>query len=233
MNKKITKGLAAGLIMLTSMGVAFGAGTQYEIKATMDSGITVKYKGEVQELKDVNGVSKDPILYNGTTYIPVRSVGEIFGINVDWDQETKSVLLEDKISVSLEEDSLETIMEAVYSGVGDKIPMMIANTVITEENSAYYLGLESLTEDTEALASESMITSVAHSVCLLRAAEGTDIEALKNEIKEKVNPRKWICVGVEREEVIVDNIGNLIIMIIDKSAPEKYQESFLKLNNEQ
>ena len=91
-----------------------------------------------------------------------------------------------------------------------------------------FLGLESL-KGAEGLASEAMIGSIAHSVCLLRAPEGTDIEALKAEIKEKVDPRKWVCVGVEREEVIVDNIGNLIIMIIDSNVPEEFQKSFLEL----
>ena len=64
---------------------------------------------------------------------------------------------------------------------------------------------------------------------LVKAKEGTDIEVLKTEIKEKVDTRKWICVGVEREEVIVDNIGNTIIMIIDDTSAEKIHESFLAL----
>lgn len=228
MNKKITRGLATGLVMLTSMGVAFGAGTQYEITATMDSGVTIKYKDEAQKLVDVTGKTKDPIMYDGTTYIPIRSVGDIMGINVDWDDATRTVLLKDKVTLSLEKDSLETIMEAVYSKIKGDLPMMLANTAITEENCKNFLGID-LPKGADALASEPMIGSIAHSIALLRAPEGTDIEKLKKEIKEKVDPRKWICVGVEREEVIVDNIGNLIIMIIDGQAPKEFQESFLKL----
>ena len=227
MNKKITRGLATGLIMITSMGVAFGAGTQVDIKAIMDSGVKIVYKGESQKLVDVNGDTKDPIMYNGTTYVPIRSVADILGISVDWDNDNRQVLLEDNVTLSLENDSLETIMEAVYSRVTEK-PMMLANTVVTDENVNYFLGLEAL-NGAEAIASEPMIGSIAHSVVLLRASEGSDIEALKKEIKENINPRKWICVGVEREEVIVDNIGNMIIMIIDGDNPTKLHEGFLKL----
>jgi hypothetical protein len=227
MNKKITRGLAVGLIMLTSVVVAFGAGTQFEIKATMDSGVNIIYKDKAQKLVDVNGDIKDPIMYNGTTYVPIRSVADILGVSIDWDNENRKVLLEDNVTLSVENDSLETIMESVYSRIGEK-PMMTMNTVVSDENVKYYLGLESL-NGAEALASESMIGAIAHSVVLLRAPQGSDVEALKKEIKEKVDPRKWICVGVEREEVIVDSIGNLIIMIIDGNNPTKLHEGFLNL----
>lgn len=227
MNKRVARGLATGLIMLTSVGVAFGAGTQFEIKATMDSGIRVMYRGEAQKLVDVNGAIKDPIMYKGTTYVPIRSIADILGVSVDWDEESRDVLLQDNVTVSLENDSLETIMEAVYSRIKEK-PMMLANTVITDENSEWFLGLKSL-KGAEGLASEPMIGSIAHSVCLLRAPEGTDIEKLKAEIKENINSHKWVCVGVEREEVIVDNIGNLIIMIIDGQNSTEFHEGFLNL----
>lgn len=227
MNKKITRGLATGLIMLTSMGVAFGAGTQFDIKATMDSGVKIIYKEKAQKLVDVNGEIKDPIMYNGTTYVPIRSIADIFGVSIDWDNENRKVLLDDKVTLSVENDSLETIMESVYSRIDEK-PMMTANTVVSDENVKYYLGIEEL-NGAEALASESMVGAIAHSVVLLRAPQGSNVEALKKEIKEKVDPRKWICVGVEREEVIVDNIGNLIIMIIDGNAPAKLHEGFLNL----
>lgn len=227
MNKKITRGLATGLIMLTSMGVAFGADTQFEIKATMDSGVKIMYKDKAQKLVDINGEIKDPIMYNGTTYVPIRSVADIFGVSIDWDNENRKVLLEDNVTLSAENDSLETIMESVYSRIAEK-PMMTVNTVVTDENVKNYLGLQSL-NGADALASESMVGAIAHSVVLLRAPQGTNVEALKKEIKEKVDPRKWICVGVEREEVIVDNIGNLIIMIIDGNDPTKLHEGFLNL----
>ncbi len=227
MNKKITRALATGLLMITSVGVAFGAGTQFEIRATMDSGVKVIYKDKAQKLVDVDGVAKDPIMYNGTVYIPIRSVADIFGVNIDWDNDNRNVILKDNVTLSVEKDSLETLMEAVYSRYGNK-PMMTMNTAVNDENVKYYLGLESI-NGAEALASESMIGAIAHSVVLLRAPEGSDIEALKKEIKEKVDPRKWICVGVDREEVIVDNIGNLIIMIIDQSNASKLHEGFLNL----
>ena len=47
-------------------------------------------------------------------------------------------------------------------------------------------------------------------------------------IKENVNPRKWICVGVEKEDVIIKNKGDLIIVIIieDATGRESIDKAF-------
>lgn len=111
----------------------------------------------------------------------------------------------------LKED-LGSIMETIYENSGMELPKL-ANTELTEENEAYYIGTNDV-EYTEALASEPMMSSIAHSVVLLRVEDGADIEAIKETIKTKVDPRKWICVGVEQDDIIVDNIGNLVILIM-------------------
>ena len=126
--------------------------------------------------------------------------------------------------------SLGGIMDRLYEGVNAELP----NTMqmeITKETSAYYLGIENM-EFEEAVASEPMMGSIAHSICLVKVKEGTDVEKVKAEIKEKVDPRKWICVGVEREDVIVVNKGNIILLIIDQIAPEEFKDSFEKLEVE-
>ena len=50
-------------------------------------------------------------------------------------------------------------------------------------------------------------------------------------IKEKVNPRKWVCVGVEKEDVIIKNKGDLIIVIIieDETGRQSIDKAFGEL----
>ncbi len=43
--------------------------------------------------KDSNGSSVEPFIYNGTTYLPVRAVGEALGKQVGWDGKTKTVYI--------------------------------------------------------------------------------------------------------------------------------------------
>lgn len=126
------------------------------------------------------------------------------------------------------EGNLEDIMTKVYSDIKEEErPMGLANTEVTSENIEYYLGTSDI-EYESALASESMIGSIAHSTVLIRTKENADIEAIKTKIKENVDPRKWICVGVEKEDVIIKNKGDLIIVIIveDQTTREKLDKGF-------
>lgn len=123
------------------------------------------------------------------------------------------------------EGTLEEIMTKVYSGLkDDEKPMMLQNIEVTDENVEYYLGTK--VEFKEALASESATGSIAHSVVLVRVNEDADVEKIKKDIKENVDPRKWICVGVEEDEVIVKSKGDLIILIMAQSGLDKLEEGF-------
>lgn len=64
-----------------------------EIKAYLNSNISIKMDGETKVLTDANGVRVYPISYNGTTYVPIRAVANLLDIGVEWDKETQSVLL--------------------------------------------------------------------------------------------------------------------------------------------
>ncbi len=123
------------------------------------------------------------------------------------------------------EGTLEEIMTKVYADIPeDERPMMLTNTEVTEENVENYLGTKDI-EYEEALASESAVGSIAHSVVLVRMKDGANIEDAKKKIEENVNPRKWIC--VEAEDVVVKNKGNLIILIMSSSNYiEKIENSF-------
>lgn len=126
--------------------------------------------------------------------------------------------------------TLSELMRELYKGAGineDEI-MFLEDKEVTEENLAYYLGVDKL-DYKEALASESMTGSMAHSIVLVRMNEKADIEQAKKDIKEKVDPRKWICVGVEDENVIVDSIGDVIVLIMNDEYGKKLSESFQAL----
>lgn len=96
------------------------------------------------------------------------------------------------------------------------------------ESASYYIGASDL-DIVEGYVCEPMMTSVAHSVCLVRLAEGSDIEAAKTAIRENVNPNKWICVGVDPENIRVENIGNLILLVMDNNNCQQIADAFLSL----
>lgn len=115
------------------------------------------------------------------------------------------------------EGTLSEIMDRLYEGVAEEdMPMMVQTTEIPKESIANYLGEGTESIDMkEAAVSESMVGSIAHSIVLVRMNENADIESTKALIKEKANPRKWIC--VEAEQVYVESKGDLVVLIMTNS----------------
>ena len=124
--------------------------------------------------------------------------------------------------------TLEEIMDKVYASIPqEERPMMLMNTEVTKENVEMYLGTSDI-EFEEALASESGVGSIAHSVVLVRVKDGANVELIKEKIEKSINPRKWIC--VEAEEVEIESKGNLIILIMSSEInTEKIETEFDKL----
>ena len=112
------------------------------------------------------------------------------------------------------EGDLDELMKKVYSQLPEeKTPMGLTNIEVTAENVEGFLGTTDI-EYEEALASESMVLSTAHSVVLVRVKDESKVKEVMAQIKENVNPRKWVCVSVEEDQVVVKNKGNLIILIM-------------------
>ena len=112
--------------------------------------------------------------------------------------------------------SLEDIMSKLYQGINeDELPMALGNIELTDENIESFIGTTEV-KYTEAIANESMVGSIAHSVVLLRVEEGSNVDEAVQKIKENVNPRKWIC--VEASNVIVKNRGDLVVLIMSNET---------------
>ncbi len=124
------------------------------------------------------------------------------------------------------EGTLPEIMEKLYEGISeDELPMMVENTELTSENFEYYAFAD--VKYKEAIASESMTGSIAHSVVLIRLEDESDAENAVQAIKENADPRKWIC--VEAENVYVLSKGDLVVLIMSNELAPKIKENFENL----
>jgi len=124
------------------------------------------------------------------------------------------------------EGTLSDIMKEIYSNSGVESPLVM-DFPVDDSNKASMLGSNDV-KFTEALASEAAIMTIPHSMVLLRVEKSADIEGIKKLIRDNVDPRKWICVGVDPENVIVDSIGDLVFLVMSENA-KAYHDSFLKL----
>lgn len=122
---------------------------------------------------------------------------------------------------------LTEILGAVYAGT--ELDLNHLMTVeLSAENLSFYLGVDKL-GFTEGIACEPMINAQAHSVCLVRLKDGANVERAKKDIAAKANPNKWICVGVEPENVRVENIGNLVLLVMDNDSADTLTANFRAL----
>ena len=93
MNKRVMDFTAGALTAaLLTGGIAY-AKSGSEMVEIAYSNIKIFLDGEQLQPKDANGQSVEPFIYNGTTYLPVRAVGQAFGKEVNWDGVEKVVYL--------------------------------------------------------------------------------------------------------------------------------------------
>lgn len=83
------KRLIAGLVIGAFIGLVSPAGASSTVQA-MFAKFNFVVNGEKREL------AADPLLYNGTTYLPVRAVSDMLGYDVNYEAESRTIELNNK-----------------------------------------------------------------------------------------------------------------------------------------
>ncbi len=92
--RKRFQGFVAGAVTVAMLGcVPTIAKDVYETIEVKYDNIRIFMDGEEIQPKDANGNTVEPFIYNGTTYLPVRAVGNAIGKEVSWDGVEKVVYL--------------------------------------------------------------------------------------------------------------------------------------------
>ena len=172
--------------------------------------VLVSYAALGAQLRDGSGTLADALLESGMiSAVSLSTARAMAGSTVTPDS------------------SLVDILGAVYAGTGTRTTGLMT-TELTEENLSFFLGVEKL-DFLEGVACEPMMSSRAHSVCLVRLKDGADVEQVKRDIAANVNPQKWICVGVDPENVRVENIGDLVLLVMDNTSADALTANFRSL----
>ena len=120
---------------------------------------------------------------------------------------------------SKEGDTMEltAMVDKLYEGIAaDNMPMVMTQEVPAEAFEGVFF--IPAVEGAEGVMSEPMMSSIAWSVCLLRVADGTDVEAVRADIEKNVNPAKWLCVEATSVDVIAN--GNTILLAMTGEGNE-------------
>lgn len=112
-------------------------------------------------------------------------------------------------------ETLEEICARLYAKTS-KLEMALGEPLEIDLSSpdtfGYYLGISSADLIERAIFSEPVIGSIPYSMCLIKAKDGADVDALKKEILDGSNPSKWICVSAEK--VAVMSCGSIIMLVM-------------------
>ena len=92
--KGFLSGVLVTMLAIGLIGTAAAAGRQTQ--ATLNyTGINITYNGAKVTPTDAKGNPVEPFIINGTTYLPLRGVAQILGLNVAWDATSNTAALTD------------------------------------------------------------------------------------------------------------------------------------------
>lgn len=81
------------IVMISALALSVSASTGTVQRTLSYNDIKITLDGQEITPLDANGNSVEPFIIDGTTYLPVRGIASALGLDVNWDQTTKTVQL--------------------------------------------------------------------------------------------------------------------------------------------
>lgn len=93
--KRVKKIIVVLLVSITVLYLSVPAlANAYQKQATLSYiGTKIILDGKAVTLTDSSGNAIEPFIIDGTTYLPVRCVANMVGLNVEWEQNTSTIIL--------------------------------------------------------------------------------------------------------------------------------------------
>ncbi len=123
-------GLALAVCLLATPALATTVRT---VTATLNyNDIKILIDGEEIIPTDVNGDSTEPFIINGSTYVPIRAIAEAFGYDVDWDEQTCTVIINTPEDPPIDDYFRESEASGVTSSWADYVTKALLEAEIDE-----------------------------------------------------------------------------------------------------
>ena len=133
---------------------------------------------------------------------------------------------------TMEENVMKVMEIAPVEFMGGTMPVDLTDT--SEEGKwalSYFTGLQSADQVTDVCVYEPMMSSQAFSLVMVRTAEGADPKAVAQEIKDNVDPRKWMCVGAD-EVMAAGYVDAVMFIMLDSQlglSAQTYVDAFAQV----
>lgn len=127
-------------------------------------------------------------------------------------------------------EDLEKIIEKVYEGKEDDLPMLQTQTIDVTDGSIVqtFTGLENGQDLEYLVVSEPLMNAQAYSFVLAKVKNGVDANKIAKDMSDKIDTRKWICVSAEK--LYATNSGNIVCLVMaDEDWAKPVYDSFKEL----
>ncbi len=112
------------------------------------------------------------------------------------------------------EQEMKDLIDKMYENLAGKLPSLQTYDVNKEnkEEVSIYTGLKDTSNVEKVVVSEPMMNAQAYSLVMVKTTAGADVEAMKQEMIDNIDVRKWICVSAEK--VYVTNYKDVIFLVM-------------------
>ena len=196
-----------GLLLTGVLLGAAGAATVQHITADLRPDITVQVDGEKQTLLDKNGDVVYPITYDGTTYLPIRALGNAMDLEVEWNSKTQTVSLYTKTDTKPEDLTLEKLTERTEEAE-DTVAELKAASTYAGRKDQYDLHSETIDNIRDDLHTYAQRVNAQHMDGKLKTDEfnvlTTRIDKLDNRLKDALDLLRSKTIGDETGKLTVE-----------------------------
>ena len=134
--KKQVSALAVCAIAAVSVAVGASAvGVIQSVQSELRPDFTIVIDGQEKTFTDVNGNIVYPLLYNGTTYLPVRAIGNMMGKTVYWYEDEKRIELKGGATTVTDADVIISGGQQQAGGTGSGGAVQPAGSEISLEQA--------------------------------------------------------------------------------------------------
>lgn len=125
---------------------------------------------------------------------------------------------------------LEAVANSLYNGLGDDEKPYVATTVLDKETFEIFAFIP-YEETFSAVVNEPMMSSIAHSIVLVKCESEEKATEVAKQMKENCNPRKWLCVEADIVEGVTNgNIAMLLMTTTEGGMSKTILDNFAKLD---
>ena len=130
-------------------------------------------------------------------------------------------------------EDITKMIKSIYKNSKLELPELETETIDinNSDDLLSYTGLKSNENVESVIVSLPLMNAIPYNLAVVKAKDGANIEAMKEEMLSNINMRRWVCVNADK--LYITNNGNVIFLIMANEEDTKpiYEEFKKYVNN--